>query len=123
MYVEVDETGRIGATTEYKEYASDTALEIDFPDEFNFSQQNEYRIVDGELIHDPKPEPVESTIDLLKRKLSETDHYILKIAEASIAGTKLTEEESELYTSIIQQRQNWREEINYLESKEENRNG
>lgn len=55
MYVEVDETGRIGATTEYKEYASDTALELDFPDDFDFSKQYEYRIVDGELIHDPKP--------------------------------------------------------------------
>lgn len=54
MYVEVDETGRIGATTEYKEYASDTALEFDFPEDFDFTKQGDYRIQNGELVYDPE---------------------------------------------------------------------
>lgn len=55
MFVSVDETGRIGATTDQKEYASEDMFEFDFPDDFDFAKQNEYRIQNGELIHDPKP--------------------------------------------------------------------
>ena len=55
MYVEVDETGRIGATTPYEEYKSNDMIMFDFPDDFDFTKQNEYRIADGKLVHDPKP--------------------------------------------------------------------
>lgn len=55
MYYQVDETGRILATTEHEEYAGDDYAQFDFPDDFDFSLQNEYRIVDGELVHDPEP--------------------------------------------------------------------
>ena len=55
MYVSFTEDGRIGATTEFKEYASDDMIEFDFPDDFDFNKQNEYRITDGKLVHDPKP--------------------------------------------------------------------
>lgn len=54
MYLSLDEEGRIGATTEYEEYAEGME-EFDFPEDFDFSKQNEYRIQNGELIHDPKP--------------------------------------------------------------------
>ena len=54
MYVSVDETGRIFATTEFEEYAEGMS-EFIFPDDFDFSKQYEYRIVDGKLIHDPEP--------------------------------------------------------------------
>lgn len=54
MYVSLDETGRIGASTDIEEYA-EGMTEFTFPDDFDFTKQNEYRIVDGELIHDPKP--------------------------------------------------------------------
>lgn len=56
-YVATDEDGRIGATTSEKEYASDDMEEFTFPDDFDFAAQNEYRIVDGELVHDPLPKP------------------------------------------------------------------
>lgn len=54
MYVSLDETGRIGATTDIEEYA-EGMTEFTFPDDFDFTVQNEYRIVDGELVHDPLP--------------------------------------------------------------------
>ena len=54
MYAAVDENGRIGATTDDKEYA-EGMIEIDFPEDFDFTKQDEYRIVDGELSHNPKP--------------------------------------------------------------------
>lgn len=54
MYVSLDETGRIGASTEFEEYA-EGMTEFTFPDDFDLTAQNEYRIVDGELVHDPLP--------------------------------------------------------------------
>lgn len=55
MFVSTDEEGRINATTDNIEYAGEDMFPFTFPDDFVFSTQNEYRIVDGELIHDPKP--------------------------------------------------------------------
>lgn len=60
MYVSFDETGRIGATTDVEEYAEGMS-EFNFPDDFDFIKQSEYRIVDGEFIHDPLP-PTEEEI-------------------------------------------------------------
>lgn len=55
VYVGVDKDGRIGATTDSKEFASDDMISFEFPADFDFSIQYEYRIVDGELVHDPLP--------------------------------------------------------------------
>lgn len=63
MYVAVDEEGRIGATTEYEEYASEDMIEFDFPEDFDFNTQNEYKIQNGELVHDPLP-PSEEEIEM-----------------------------------------------------------
>ena len=52
MYVSVDENGRICASTSKEEYA-EGMTEFEFPDDFDFSQQDSYRIVDKELIFDP----------------------------------------------------------------------
>lgn len=55
MYVSLDQDGRIESTTENKEYAEPTAVEFSFPEDFDFTNQSEYCIKDGELIHDPLP--------------------------------------------------------------------
>lgn len=54
MYCAIDETGRITATTDQEQYA-EGMTEFTFPDDFDFSIQDEYRIQNGELIHDPLP--------------------------------------------------------------------
>ena len=50
----MDETGRILASTSVKEYA-EGMIEFDFPEDFDFSKQDQYRIEDDELIFDPLP--------------------------------------------------------------------
>lgn len=59
MYVSVDENGRICASTSKEEYA-EGMTEFDFPDDFDYESQSDYRIADGELIHDPLPMSDES---------------------------------------------------------------
>lgn len=55
MYVLLDEeTGRICATTDREEY-SEGMVEFDFPEDFDYENQSDYRITDGELIYDPLP--------------------------------------------------------------------
>lgn len=59
-YVSTDENGRILASTDVVDF-SEGMSEISLPDDFDFAKQNEYRIVDGELVHDPLP-PTEEEI-------------------------------------------------------------
>lgn len=61
MYVMCDETGRIGACTDVEEYAGGM-VEFDLPDGLDLETINEYRIVDGELVHDPLP-PTEEELE------------------------------------------------------------
>ena len=59
-FIAIDEEGCIQAST-FEEYASDDMTEFTFPDDFDFSLQHEYKIQNGELIHDPLP-PTEEEI-------------------------------------------------------------
>lgn len=54
VYASFDEEGRILATTPNSKFA-EGMTEFTFPDDFDFSVQDEYRIQNGELIHDPLP--------------------------------------------------------------------
>lgn len=58
MWYSADETGRIMATTDQEQFA-EGMTEFTFPDDFDFSVQHEYRIQNGELIHDPLPKSEE----------------------------------------------------------------
>lgn len=54
MHVLLDTDDRIAATSE--RYAcSEQEIMYDFPPDFDFDQQQAYRIVDNELVHDPLP--------------------------------------------------------------------
>lgn len=55
LYTATGEDGRISATTQYEEYAGDGWEQFEFPDDFDYTKQGEYRIQDGELVHDPLP--------------------------------------------------------------------
>lgn len=54
MWYSSEEDGRITATTDQERFATGMT-EFDFPDGFDFASQSEYRIVEGELVHDPLP--------------------------------------------------------------------
>lgn len=54
MFVLTDENGRILATTNIQEYAEGMD-EFDFPDDFDFFDQSNWKIVDGDLEFDPLP--------------------------------------------------------------------
>ena len=114
-YVKLDSDNRICSTTEYAEFAEEGAIEYDFPEDFDFSLQDDYLIQNGELVYSPlDPEPG-VRINELKQKLAETDYVVIKIAEAQVTGVEMLSEDADRYAEIILQRQQWRDQINELE--------
>lgn len=51
----MDETGRILATVTEEEFATEDMVEFDFPDDFDFSEQDNYVIKTGELTASTRP--------------------------------------------------------------------
>lgn len=119
-YVNVDEERRICVTTIKEEWAGPDAFQFDFPDDFDFSKQNDYLIQDGELVYSPSGPSSEQRILELKQKLAETDYVVAKIAESQITGIALNSDDAERYADIITQRQQWRDQINELEESVQN---
>lgn len=115
MFVNTDDDGRICVTTEVEEYAGPGYFEFEFPAGFEFANQNEYRIVDGELIHDPVGPTPEERITELKGKLSATDYAPIKMIEALITEKHLPQEDTDRYVKLIASRKEWRDEINRLQ--------
>lgn len=115
-YTGMNETGRVLATTEEERFAGPDWILIEYPDDFDFEIQDQYRVVDGELIHDPLPEPADIQIARLKNKLAETDYAVIKVYEAMVIGEALPDEDAARYSEMISQRQEWRSRINELEA-------
>lgn len=120
MFIHTDENGRIDVTVSDEQYAGEDYVQFSFPDDFDFSLQNEYRIVDGELVHDPLPIPVDQRIAELKSNLDSTDYVVIKLSEMKLTDqVTLSDEDSKRYSDVIANRQSWRDEINRLEAEKE----
>ena len=50
-----DETGRILSSTTEEEFAGEDMAEFDFPDDFDFSQQDNWLIKEGKLMESTRP--------------------------------------------------------------------
>lgn len=55
MFVQVNGDGRIYTVTSKSEYADESYIEFDFPEDFDFEKMTDYLIKDGALVHDPLP--------------------------------------------------------------------
>lgn len=115
MYVSVDETGRICATTPYEEFAEGME-EFDFPEDFNYENQDDYRIVDGELILDKFVPPVEQQIADLKDELKRTDSDVLEFYGYQILGKSIPDEDVDRFANALKQRSEIRKKISELEA-------
>lgn len=70
-YVQTDETGRILVTVEDAAYTDETYSEFDFPEDFDFGEQSDYRIVDGALVHEVAPPSEEEIAQQQERQRRE----------------------------------------------------
>lgn len=85
MYVTIDGDGRIASTWENPEYGVGD-FEFDFPVDFDFSCQHNWRLEDGDLVYDPlpEPEPDPSPMQILGAQVNE-----LLLAVADMIGGAL----------------------------------
>lgn len=106
---ETDEAGRLQNVTTYPLDNERPTLVL--PDDFDMQTVRDWILKDGKLIHDAfvQEESRLERIVRLKRRLSETDYVVIKIAEGSATA--------EEYADVIAQRKAWRKEINDLEEK------
>ena len=65
MNVSLMDDSRIGATSAEFD-CGEGQFQFDFPEDFDFGKQSDYKIINGELIYDPIPveEPTPSVTDL-----------------------------------------------------------
>lgn len=90
MYVSTDEEGRIGATTPYEQFAQGMKP-FEFPEDFDFSKQHDYRIVENELIYDPiLPPPADPEETKKAMRLAQMEDAISLFVNTA----KLTDEQA-----------------------------
>lgn len=117
MWTRTDETGRIVCTTIYEKYADEEMQDLDiFPEDFDFGKQYDYRIVDGELVYDPLPDPPEVQLNNLKAQLAATNDLIVQAYEDMLLGKDLDDETATKYAETLANRETWRQQIAELEA-------
>lgn len=121
----VDEAGRLQSVTTYP--VDEAQPTLDLPDGFDLSAVRDYVVEGAQLVFSqlPAPQPsVQQQIAQLKQNLSDTDYIAAKAVDALIGADGLSDVLSILskirneYQEILSQRQNWRDQINALESQE-----
>jgi len=83
----LNQEGRIGATYDEQYAPEDGVVAHDFPEDFDFVKQSEWRIEDEKLIHDPLPKP-EPAIDPSQQRMDEIEEALCELAEMIVGGGK-----------------------------------
>lgn len=99
MYVKLDQNRRIESTTEYKEFAEPNSIEFSFPEDFDFTNQSEYCIKDGELIHDPLPLSEEELASA--KEDTRRDQVQIAVALLVQSSAKIFTDEQALSVSLL----------------------
>ena len=98
-YVCLNEDKRIASSTVFEEYAEPDAIKFEFPEDFDFTTQNQYRIEDDELIFDPPPVSEE------EKAAEERARYQLQLQTASVmfvrSNAKTLSNEQALSVSLL----------------------
>lgn len=98
-YVCLNEDKRIASSTVFEEYAEPDAIKFEFPEDFDFSKQNQYRIEDDELIFDPP------SVSEEEKAAEERAQYQLQLQTASVmfvrANAKTLTNEQALSVSLL----------------------
>lgn len=118
VYILVDENNRVTAISDF--HIDETKeIEIEFDNQFDPSDYENYLYQNGEFVYSEKPIPTYEQILTLKANLDKTDYIVAKIAEAQVTGRALPEEDATRYADILIQREQWRAQINELEAQME----
>lgn len=117
-----------------KQYSVPEMLEVEVPEEYIKEEVDnplaekviiltgllgDYTVTDGTLVYTGAASSYENTqrqLAELYDNLNATDYVVTKLAEYNISGMALSDEDADRYTSILEQREQWRSQINELEA-------
>ena len=89
LWLALDDENRITASTDAAEYSDGMTL-YDVPDDFDQSKQYEYRIVGGELVHDPKaPQSPDVSVEL-SRQITLAMPMIMPMMASTLSDDQVT---------------------------------
>ena len=113
MFVQTNEDNRIVATSEKQEWLPDS-FEFEFPEDFDFSQQHEYTIVDGVLEYSKSPstseyeerqrksDARELMLDELPEYQADSDDSITALYEENLAMQQTIAEQDDAITMLYE---------------------
>lgn len=110
------EDGAVFANYPAEMIPDDWPKEQEITDVFEYFLYTPYTAEELEQIATEKAEAErQRQIAELKQKLAETDYVITKMSEYNVSSTAIPEADAERYAGIIEQREQWRKQINELE--------
>lgn len=111
------EDGTVFANYPVETIPEDWPKEQEITDVFEYFLYTPYTAEELEQIAAEKAEAErQRQIAELKQKLDETDYVITKMSEYNVSGEIMPEADAERYASVIEQREQWRKQINELEA-------
>lgn len=111
------EDGAVFANYPAETIPEDWPKEQEITDVFEYFLYTPYTAEELEQIATEKAEAErQRQIAELKQKLNETDYVITKMSEYNVSSTAMPEADAERYAGIIEQREQWRKQINELEA-------
>ena len=122
-YIQTNDEGRVLAASVDYHVNEENEIEVEaLPETFFEVGSRGWLYVDGEFVRDDEPEAPEVRIMRLKGYLAETDYVAAKAMDALMRSSSQETQKAALtslyseYQDVLEQRQEWRDEINELES-------
>lgn len=121
MFIQLNDQNRIVAMCDNEEYLPN-AIEVDIPEDI-MDDFNNYTYEDGQFIYSEAKENIEFAIQNLQYQLKETDYITAKMSDQLMEASDVSDilyildAFKQKYGEILNQRQEWRNEINSLQSK------
>lgn len=86
---QLDGNGRIRLTADVIMVGTIDGEVFDFPDDFDFSHQHEYKIAEGELVYDPPEADDAPTMDDRVTELEKENAALKEIINALLGGDRV----------------------------------
>lgn len=86
---QLDDNGRIRLTADVVMVGTIDGEVFDFPDDFDFCHQHEYKINEGELVYDPPEEDDAPTMDDRVTVLEKENADLKEIINALLGGDRV----------------------------------
>jgi len=113
--------GRVLIFSENDPISVGNSIEVDnAPEEITQENCNDYIYKNGSFFYIKNPERLLRERSAYIDKLNKTDYITAKLAESLVTGEQFPKDDAARYADVIEQRKQWRIQINELDAELEN---